>query len=149
VGAHGGNFAKTMLRLAAERERLAVVADQIGAPTSAALLAEVTAHLVRQHGRASQGFQPQGFPCGVYHVTAGGETSWYDYARFVLAEAQGLGRPLKAGPDAVAPLTSAEYPTPARRPANSRLDTQAFRAAFGLRLPPWQDGVRHVLRQLI
>jgi len=147
VGAHGGNFAKTMLRLAAQRDRLTVVADQVGAPTSAALLADLTAHLVRQHAQAAAAGQGT-FPYGVYHVAAGGETSWYDYARFVLAEAQAAGKVLKAGPDAVAPLTTAEYPTPAKRPANSRLDTTAFRSAFGLRLPHWQDGVRHVLRQI-
>jgi dTDP-4-dehydrorhamnose reductase len=144
VGAHGGNFAKTMVRLAAERDALKVVADQVGAPTPAALLADLTAHLVRQHVLA-----PQGFPYGIYHVAGGGETSWYDYARFVLAEAIGMGKVLKAGPDAVQPLSTGEYPTPARRPANSRLDTRRFQAAFGLRLPPWQEGVRLVLRQIL
>jgi dTDP-4-dehydrorhamnose reductase len=149
VGAHGGNFAKTMLRLAANRDRLTVVADQVGAPTSAALLADVTAHLVRQHAQAGATGPRQGaFPYGVYHVTASGATSWFDYARFVLAEAREAGKTLQAGPDAVAPLTTADYPTPARRPANSRLDTRAFRTAFGLHLPSWQEGVRHVLRQI-
>lgn len=144
VGAHGGNFAKTMLRLAGEREQLSVVADQFGAPTSAALLADLTAHLVRQHVREGA----DGFPYGTYHVTAAGDTSWCDYARFVLAEAQAAGKPLKAGPDAVAPLSTAQYPTPARRPANSRLDTGRFRDTFGLRLPSWQEGVRQVLQQI-
>ncbi|QJE00903.1 dTDP-4-dehydrorhamnose reductase [Massilia forsythiae] len=144
VGAHGGNFAKTMLRLAGEREQLSVVADQFGAPTSAALLADLTAHLVRQHVREGA----DGFPYGTYHVTAAGETSWCEYARFVLAEAQAAGKPLKAGPDAVAPLSTAQYPTPAKRPANSRLDTGRFRDTFGLRLPSWQEGVRQVLQQI-
>jgi dTDP-4-dehydrorhamnose reductase len=144
VGAHGGNFAKTMLRLAGERERLSVVADQFGAPTSAALLADLTAQLVRQYQREGA----EGYPYGTYHVTAAGETSWYEYARFVIAEAQAAGKALKAGPDAVAPLNTADYPTPARRPANSRLDTSRFRTTFGLRLPPWQEGVRHVLQQI-
>jgi dTDP-4-dehydrorhamnose reductase len=148
VGAHGGNFAKTMLRLASEREGLKVVADQVGAPTSAALLADLTAHLVRQHAR-SGGQGSAGFPYGTYHVAGGGETSWYEYARFVLGEAIGMGKVLKAGPDAVQPLSTADYPTPARRPANSRLDTSRFQTAFGLRLPLWQDGVRHVLRQIL
>lgn len=143
VGAHGGNFAKTMLRLAAERERLSVVADQFGAPTSAALLADLTAHLVREY------FRVQGeFPFGTYHLAAAGETTWYDYARFVIAEAQAAGKVLKAGADAVAPLSTADYPTPAQRPANSRLDTARFRSTFGLDLPPWQEGVRHVLQQI-
>jgi dTDP-4-dehydrorhamnose reductase len=147
VGAHGGNFAKTMLRLASERDSLKVVADQVGAPTPAALLADLTAHLVRQHAQATQAAQD--FPYGIYHVAGSGQTSWYEYARFVLAEAAAMGKALKAGPDAVQPLSTAEYPTPARRPANSRLDTARFQAAFGLRLPPWQEGVRHVLRQIL
>jgi dTDP-4-dehydrorhamnose reductase len=141
---HGGNFAKTMLRLAAERERLSVVADQFGAPTSAALLADLTAQLVRQYQREGA----DRFPYGTYHVTASGETSWCDYARFVIGEALAAGKTLKAGPDAVAPLTTAEYPTPAKRPSNSRLDTSHFRSTFGLRLPPWQESVRHVLQQI-
>lgn len=144
VGAHGGNFAKTMLRLAGERDKLTVVADQFGAPTSAALLADLTAQLVRQHQREGSA----GFPYGTYHVTAGGETSWHAYARFVIAEALAAGKTLKATPDAVAPLSTEKYPTPAKRPANSRLDTARFRDTFGLRLPHWQDGVRHVLQQI-
>ncbi|WP_323140475.1 dTDP-4-dehydrorhamnose reductase [Massilia phyllosphaerae] len=143
VGAHGGNFAKTMLRLAAERERLTVVADQFGAPTSAALLADLTAHLVRQHQRSSEVF-----PYGTYHVVAGGHTSWCDYAKFVIGEALAAGKPLKATPEAVAPLATADYLTPAKRPANSRLDTSRFRETFGLHLPHWQEGVRQVLQQI-
>jgi dTDP-4-dehydrorhamnose reductase len=145
VGAHGGNFAKTMLRLAGERERLTVVADQFGAPTSAALLADVTAQLIRQHQREGSG----GFPYGTYHVAAGGETSWHEYARFVIAEALAAGKPLKATPEAVAPLATADYPTPAKRPANSRLNTARFTDTFGLRLPHWQEGLRHVLQQIL
>lgn len=143
VGAHGGNFAKTMLRLAAERERLAVVADQFGAPTSAALLADLTAHLVRQHQRSAEAF-----PYGTYHVVAGGHTSWCDYAKFVIGEALAAGKPLKAAPEAVAPLATSDYPTPAKRPANSRLDTSRFQETFGLHLPHWQEGVRQVLQQI-
>jgi len=144
VGAHGGNFAKTMLRLAAEREGLKVVADQIGAPTSAALLADLTAHVVRR-------FQREGvdaFPYGTYHVTASGETNWCDYARFVVAEALAAGKTLKTGPESITAIATVDYPTPAKRPANSRLDTTLFQATFGLRLPPWQEGVRHVLQQI-
>jgi dTDP-4-dehydrorhamnose reductase len=144
VGAHGGNFAKTMLRLAGERERLTVVADQFGAPTSAALLADLTAQLVRQHQREGA----QGFPYGTYHVAAAGETNWHEYARFVIAEALAAGKMLKATPDAVAPLSTEQYPTPARRPANSRLNTARFRETFGLRLPHWQESLRHVLQQI-
>jgi dTDP-4-dehydrorhamnose reductase len=145
LGAHGGNFAKTMLRLAGERDRLNVVDDQFGAPTSACLLADLTAHLVRQWEREGK----DAFPYGTYHVSASGETSWYDYARFVLAAAHAAGKPLRAGPGDVLPVTTAAYPAAAKRPANSRLDTSRFRHTFGLRLPPWQDGVLHVLRQIL
>jgi dTDP-4-dehydrorhamnose reductase len=145
LGTHGGNFAKTMLRLAAEREQLRVVDDQSGAPTSAALLADLTAHLVRQYAREGA----KAFPFGTYHVAAAGDTSWYDYARFVLDAARAAGSDLKAGPDDVLPVSTAAYPTAAKRPANSRLDTSLFRRTFDLRLPPWQEGVGQVLRQLL
>ena len=145
VGAHGGNFAKTMLRLAAERDKLTVVADQFGAPTAAALLADLSAHLVREHARVCGA----GFPYGTYHVAAGGETSWHGYAQFVIGEALAAGKALKATVETVAPLATEQYPTPAKRPLNSRLDTTRFRTTFDLRLPPWQEGVRHVLRQIL
>lgn len=144
LGAHGGNFAKTMLRLAAERNSLNVVADQWGAPTSAALLADMTAQAIRQahmDGEAN-------FPFGLYHLTAAGETNWCDYARFVIAAAQMAGQPLKLGPADVHPISTADYPLPAPRPANSRLDTEKFRLTFGLPLPHWEDGVRQVLQQV-
>lgn len=144
VGAHGGNFAKTMLRLAGERETLSVVADQFGAPTSAALLADLTAQLVRQHAREGG----KSFPYGIYHVTASGDTSWHEYARFVITEALAAGKSLKVRPEAIVPLSTGQYPTLAKRPANSRLDTTRFRETFGLRLPYWQEGLRHVLQQL-
>jgi dTDP-4-dehydrorhamnose reductase len=144
LGAHGGNFAKTMLRLAAERDSLSVVADQFGAPTPAALLADLTAHLVRQYQRDGA----DAFPFGTYHVAAAGETNWCEYARFMIGEALAAGKQMRATPDMVAPLTTAQYPTPAKRPANSRLDTSLFRDTFGLHLPPWRDGVRHVLHQI-
>ena len=142
-GRHGGNFLKTVLRLAAERDRLSMVADQIGAPTGAALIADVTAHALhrcRQSGPAA--------PYGLYHLTAAGETSWQQYARFVVAEAHALGMPLRLLPDNIAPIGTADYPLPARRPASSRLDCQKLQQTFGLVLPPWQDGVQHLLRQL-
>ena len=145
VGAHGNNFAKTMLRLASEREELKVVADQFGAPTSAALLADVTAHLVRRMG--SEG--PSAFPFGTYHLAAGGETTWHAYAQFVIGEAQKAGKPLKATPDRVLPIPAASYPTPAKRPQNSRLDTQRFQAAFSLVLPDWRQGVGHILQTIL
>jgi dTDP-4-dehydrorhamnose reductase len=141
-GARGGNFAKTMLRLAREREQLTVIADQVGAPTGADLLADVTAHALRallaDAGKA-----------GTYHVAAGGETSWHGYARFVVGKAQHLGQKLKAGPDQVVAIASADFPAAARRPHNSRLDTSRFRAAFSLILPPWEQGVARMLDQTL
>ncbi|MDH5738877.1 MAG: NAD(P)-dependent oxidoreductase, partial [Nitrospira sp.] len=145
VGAHGNNFAKTILGLALERESLNVVADQYGVPTSAALLADVTAQLVRQRQRET-GDQ---FPFGSYHVVAGGETTWCDYARHVVLEALSAGKRLKLSPDAIRPIPSSEYPTSAKRPANSRLNTDKLRRTFGLELPNWQSGVRHILRQIL
>lgn len=145
VGAHGGNFAKTMLRLAAERESLNVVDDQWGAPTSAALLADITAQLV---GRAKRDGL-DGFPFGVYHLVAGGETNWHAYAQFVIAHAVAEGRALKLTPEAVKAIGTSDYPTPAKRPANSRLDTSLFRNTFGLELPDWRSGVVHTLDQIL
>ncbi|MBF0434230.1 MAG: dTDP-4-dehydrorhamnose reductase [Magnetococcales bacterium] len=145
VGAHGANFAKTILRLAATRDHLRIVSDQIGVPTSATLLADLTALLVQRYQLTG----PSSFPFGIYHVAPSGETNWYDYARLVISEALAKNQPLKVQPQDVVPITSAEYPTPARRPANSRLDTQLFRKTFSLHLPPWQDGVRRELRHML
>ena len=145
VGAHGGNFAKTMLRLAAERDNLSVVADQWGAPTSAALLADLTAQIIRQWQREGD----RGFPYGTYHVVADGDTNWCDYARFVIAEAVKAGKQMSVQPEAVKAITSADYPTPARRPANSRLDTAKFRNTFGLALPHWKAGLSHILQRIL
>ena len=144
VGAHGRNFAKTILRLAVERESMNVVADQYGAPTSAALLADVTAQLVRQEQRE----RGENFRFGLYHLVAGGETNWCDYARFVVLEALAAGKSLRLSPDSIHAITSSEYPTPAKRPANSRLDTSKLRDTFDLELPNWQTGVRHILQQI-
>lgn len=139
--ARGGNFARTMLRLAAERDALNVIDDQIGAPTGADLLADVTAHAVRAL-QAAPSLQ------GTYHCAAAGETSWYDYARFVIGWARDQGLPVRVPADAVRPVATAAYPTPAQRPLNSRLDTGKLRAAFGLVLPPWQQGVERMLREI-
>lgn len=141
-GARGGNFARTMLRLAAERERLAVVDDQVGAPTGADLLADVTAHALRSL-LANSG------QAGLYHVAAAGETSWHGYARFVLGQAAAAGAKLRAGPDQVDPVASSAYPVAARRPHNSRLDTARFRSTFGLTLPAWQQGVARMLHEIL
>jgi len=139
--ARGGNFAKTMLRLASERESLTVIDDQFGAPTSAELLADVTAHVIRA---AMQ--KPE--LAGLYHCVAAGETNWHGYAKFVLQTAQALGQTLKAGPDQVAATSTASYPTPAQRPLNSRLNTSKLQQAFGLTLPHWQTGVARMLTEI-
>ncbi len=144
-GAFGGNFAKTMLRLAAEREQLKVVADQFGAPTSAALIADVTAQLLGHYLRGA----PADFPGGLYHLAAGGETNWHEYAATVIAAARAAGRPLKLAADGLLPIPSRDYPTPAPRPANSRLDTRHLRGTFGLELPDWRQGLAHVLQQIL
>lgn len=143
VGVHGGNFAKTMLRLASERDSLSVVADQWGAPTSAALIADVTAHLVRQaqHG-------PLEFPYGVYHLTASGKTNWHSYASYVIDRARNKGKAIRVTPDAIKAIATADYPTPAKRPTNSCLDTSKLRHTFKLHLPHWQAGVDHILDQI-
>jgi dTDP-4-dehydrorhamnose reductase len=140
-GARGGNFAKTMLRLASERDSLNVINDQFGAPTSAELLADVTAHALRAAIQTPD-------LAGLYHCVAAGETSWHGYARFVLKTAQGLGWTLKAGPEQVGATSTANYPTPAKRPLNSRLATTKLQQAFGLTLPPWQQGVARMLTEI-
>jgi dTDP-4-dehydrorhamnose reductase len=141
--ARGGNFAKTMLRLAAERDRLTVVSDQFGAPTGADLLADVTAHMLRGALTGSTAGL-----AGIYHVAAAGETSWHGYARFVLDCAAKSGRALKASPETVDPVATSAFPTPAQRPHNSRLNTAKLRSAFGLQLPAWQQGVARMLAEI-
>lgn len=144
-GAHGGNFAKTMLRLAGERDVLKVVADQYGAPTPAALLADATAQVLgrlRREGR-------NGFPFGLYHLVADGVTTWHAYAQAVVSAAAAAGKPLKIAAADIEAIPTSAYPVPAPRPANSRLNTDQFRQAFGLRLPPWEEGLAHVLQQLL
>jgi dTDP-4-dehydrorhamnose reductase len=144
-GAHGGNFVKTMLRLAAERDSLNVVADQVGAPTSAALIADVTAQVLGQLA-----FRPAGdLPAGLYHLVAAGETSWHGFAQAIVAGALARGRTLKVTPDRVRPIATSEYPLPAKRPANSRLDVSRLQETFGLVMPPWQAGLDHVLNQIL
>ena len=145
VGAYGHNFAKTMLRLAAERAELKIVADQWGAPTSAALLADVTAHLLREYRQNANGE----LPYGLYHLTASGETNWHQYASYIIEHARAAGANIRVGADAVQPIITSEYPTPARRPLNSRLSNDKLQQTFGLRLPDWREGVNHILEQLI
>ena len=143
--ARGGNFAKTMLRLAREREQLSVIADQFGAPTGAELLADVTAHALR-----SVLSEPESSRlAGLYHLVAAGETSWHGFACHVLERAQARGQTLKAGPANVLAIGTADYPTPAKRPFNSRLDTTRLRTAFGLHLPDWRIGVDRMLDEIL
>jgi len=146
-GARGGNFAKTMLRLAGERESLSVIDDQIGAPTGADLLADVTAHAIRHVLPPMR--RNDLTPSGIYHLAAAGETSWHAYARFVLQQARQAGRTLKAGPEQVQAIPSSAYPTPAKRPHNSRLDTMRLQNTFGLALPHWETGVARLLEEIL
>jgi dTDP-4-dehydrorhamnose reductase len=140
-GARGGNFARTMLKLAMERDQLSVIDDQIGAPTGADLLADLTAHMART---------TQGRPelAGTYHAVAAGETSWFGYAQCVIELARAAGRAIKVAPEAIRPVATSAFPTPARRPRNSRLDTRKLHAAFGLTLPNWQGGVERMLTEV-
>ena len=140
--ARGGNFARTMLRLAAERESLNVISDQVGAPTGAELLADVTAHAVRQ-------VLAEPALAGSYHCVAGGESNWFDYARFVIEWARAHGEPIRVAPDAIHPIPTNAYPTPATRPLNSRLCTDKLQQAFGLTLPHWQVGVERMLAEVL
>ncbi|RZL68527.1 MAG: dTDP-4-dehydrorhamnose reductase [Variovorax sp.] len=138
--ARGGNFAKTMLRLAKERDTLTVIDDQFGAPTGAELLADITAHTIRATLQDAT-------KAGLYHAVAGGTTTWHGYARFVIEEAKAAGVELKASPEAVEPVPTTAFPTPATRPHNSRLDTTKLQTTFGLVLPEWQSGVARMLRE--
>ncbi len=140
--ARGGNFAKTMLKLAKERERLTVIADQIGAPTGAELLADVSAH-------AACALRARPELSGLYHCVAAGETSWHGYATHVIERARAAGHAIKVAPDAIMPIPTTDYPTPATRPLNSRLDTRRLRETFDLVLPPWQQGVDRMLAEIL
>jgi dTDP-4-dehydrorhamnose reductase len=138
----GKNFVRSILKLARERDHLRVVSDQYGAPTSAELIADVTARALEQsmHNEALS---------GTYHVAAAGETSWHQIARQVVTEANARGADLKLAPAAIEPIASADYPTPAVRPLNSRLQTSKLRDAFGLTLPDWQQGVGRTVAELV
>ena len=140
--ARGGNFAKTMLRLAQERERLTVIDDQWGAPTSAELLADVTAHAIRHLQQRPQGG-------GLYHCAAAGETNWHSYAKYVLALASQAPAAIKIKATDIAPIPTSAYPTPAQRPHNSRLDCSKLQTTFGLTLAPWQQGVARMLTEFL
>ncbi|KRG87117.1 dTDP-4-dehydrorhamnose reductase [Stenotrophomonas sp. CW117] len=134
--AHGGNFLRTMLRLGAERDQLRVVADQIGTPTPAGLIADVTAQALRHPGGLS----------GTWHLTASGQTSWHGFAEAIFAEAQATG--VLAKTPVVDAIASSDYPTPARRPAWSVLDNRRLQQDFGIVLPAWQDGLKRVMAEI-
>jgi dTDP-4-dehydrorhamnose reductase len=139
--ARGNNFARTMLRLASERDTLGVIDDQFGAPTGAELIADVTAQVIVPVRRDP-------LLCGLYHLVAAGETTWHGYARFVLEQAQAWGVPLRVSHEQVSALTTAAYPTPAKRPSNSRLDTTKLQECFALNLPHWHVGVARMLTEI-
>jgi len=169
--ARGHNFMKTMLRLGREREALKVVSDQIGAPTPARLIAQVTAQALHAlpltsealtspegahplplppHQRSAH--QPEGrsllTPHGTYHLAPKGETSWHGFAREIFRQAAAMGESLAITPDGVAEIPTAEYPTPAQRPLNSRLDCQALEHALGITLPSWQEQLALTLTEV-
>ncbi len=140
--ARGGNFAKTMLKLAQERDSLTVINDQIGAPTGADLLADVTAHAIRT---ALQ--RPE--VSGLYHLVAEGETSWHGYASFVIDFARQAGIDIKVVQEAIQAVPTCAFPTAAKRPLNSRLDANKLQNAFDLYLPNWQNGVARMLTEIL
>lgn len=140
--ARGGNFAKTMLRLAQERERLTVIDDQWGAPTGADLIADATAHAIR-HVSAHEA------DCGLYHLVAGGATNWHAYASHVIESGKRLRPDLAWKVQEIAPVPTSAFPTPAQRPLNSRLDTSKLRSAMHLHLPAWQQGVDRMLQEIL
>jgi dTDP-4-dehydrorhamnose reductase len=137
----GKNFPLTILRLARERDTLNVVADQIGAPTPAALIAAVSAAAIPQALADAR-------KLGLYHLAPTGETSWHGLARYLVAEAQLAGAASRVAPEAIQPIAAADYPAKAKRPGNSRLDTHKLRTAFGVHLPAWQDGIRQLITTL-
>ncbi len=144
--ARGGNFAKTMIRLAQTRETLQVINDQHGVPTGADLLADVTAHCLRQVQSANPAAHQE--LAGIYHLAASGATTWFAYANYVLAQVAIAQPAIELVANEVRPVPTSAFPTPARRPHNSRLNTNKIQAAFGLRLPPWKDGVARMLSEI-
>jgi len=141
-GARGGNFIRTMLKLAQERDSLSVIDDQVGSPTGADLLADVSAHAIRA---ALQ--RPE--VAGLYHLVAGGEVSWHGYARFVIDFAARSGLDIKVARDAIKPVPTSAFPTPAKRPHNSRMDTTKLQRTFDLYLPSWEIGVERMLSEVL
>jgi len=150
VGAHGNNFLKTMLRLATERDTLRIVSDQVGAPTSVDLLAKITMRLLKlcaQKDTKQKVTNPNIW--GTYHVAPSGHTNWHAYATHVIQLASKLGMPLKCTPENIVAISSSEYPLPAKRPLNSRLNTVKLEQLLGTPLPLWQTGVDDIIHSLV
>lgn len=141
-GSRGGNFAKTMLRLAQEREQLQVINDQHGAPTGADLIADVSAHAIRAT-LADPAL------AGLYHLVAAGETTWHGYASYCIEQAREAGVAIKVPANLVRAVPTSAFPTPAQRPHNSRLSTAKLQQQFGLQLPHWQQGVQRLLQTVV
>lgn len=138
----GSNFIKTILRLAQQRDSLNIVNDQIGTPTGAELIADITAYALLM-------LKQQSFTGGIYHLTAKGYTSWFEYAQLILTQAMAANYPLKTQPINLQPIPSGEFPLPAKRPLNSRLNTRKLEQALGVQLPDWQTGVQRTLTEIL
>ena len=144
-GAHGNNFIKTMLKLAQTKEELSIIQDQVGVPTGAALIADVTAQALRYYTLQPTNLQQQLH--GHYHLAPAGETTWYDYANYIFEQARQCGVVLAI--QKVNSIATSAYPTPARRPLNSRLNTQKLQQAFKLHMPEWKQGVAQVINEIL
>ena len=143
-GVHGNNFLKTMLRLMQEKDSLNVVGDQWGSPASASMLADVTFKIVDAILK-NKNFNDY----GTYHVTSDGETNWHAYASLIASELIKLNVKIKCEPDQILPIPTSEYPTAAKRPLNSRLNTDKLKKTFMLELPHWESEVKRVLKEII
>ncbi|WP_179990401.1 dTDP-4-dehydrorhamnose reductase [Acinetobacter sp. YH12252] len=144
-GTHGHNFIKTMLKLAKTKDELSIIQDQVGVPTGAALIADITAQVLRYYSLQSS--EQQAILHGHYHLAPAGETTWYDYAQFIFAQARQSG--INLAIQRVTPIATSAYPTPARRPLNSRLNTQKLKHTFKLHLPEWKQGVTQVIQEIL
>lgn len=140
--ARGGNFAKTMLKLAKERDKLTVINDQFGAPTGAELLADVTALAIRHVMMHQKDY-------GLYHLVASGTTTWFEYARYVIEFARQRGQAIHVQNSQILPVPTETFPTPAKRPSNSRLNTAKLQSTFGITLPDWHLGVTRMLEEIL
>lgn len=144
-GTHGHNFIKTMLKLAQTKDELSIIQDQVGVPTGAALIADVTAQSLRYY--TLQSSDQQQSLHGHYHLAPTGETTWYDYANYIFEQARECGTTLAI--QKVNPVATSAYPIPARRPLNSRLNTQKLQQSFKLHLPEWQQGVAQIISEIL